>query len=173
MLNSGRKDDRIARVHQSHAASLLLARVAEREGPPRIFTKSHSRTAIAVAMGDDHNLLLGIDIEWMAPERPVKSIARSFLGDAAAGITVADFYRFWTFHEAFFKAFQRAPEPALALELIAQEPKDGVQPLRDGTNILQRRVAESFQLSLVWSGADCIPHDMGDVVDSEVFKKYG
>ncbi|HKD22044.1 MAG TPA: 4'-phosphopantetheinyl transferase superfamily protein [Rhizomicrobium sp.] len=120
-----------------------------------------------MAMGNDFGLSLGIDIEWIAPERPVASIARSFLGDASADITVADFYRFWTFHESYFKAFQRTPETALALELIGQGARDGVRRLHDGTKILQHRVAETFQLSLVWSGAgdDCVPHHLGDFVE--------
>ena len=97
---------------------------------------------------------LGIDIEWITPARPIAAIAGNFFGDAGRAVGVADFYRGWTFYEAFFKAFQRSPSPARVLELIERPDMQSVHRLSDGTKVLQHRVADAFQLSLVWAADD-------------------
>ena len=101
---------------------------------------------------------LGIDIEWITPGRQIAAIAGDFLGDAGKTIGVADFYRGWTFYEAFFKAFQRPPLAQRVLELIACPDMPSVHCLSDGTKVLQHCVGETFRLSLVWSGDnDSVP----------------
>ena len=154
LLGTGQPGDRVPRARQSAAASRLLERLVGHEGRPLASSKSHSRSAIAVAMSVGAEHPLGIDIEWITPARPVAMIARSFLGDTGRMIGVADFYRGWTFYEAFFKAFQRSPSPARVLELIERPDLRSVHRLGDGTKVLQHRLADAFQLSLVWSGDD-------------------
>jgi hypothetical protein len=154
LIGAGQPGDRIPRARQSAAASRLLEALAGDEGRPLATSKSHSRSAIAVAMSTAAALPLGIDIEWITPARSIAAIAGNFLGDTGRGIGVADFYRGWTFYEAFFKAFQRSPSPALVLESIERPDTPSVHLLSDGTRILQHRIADAFQLSLVWSGND-------------------
>ena len=42
-------------------------------------------------------LMLGIDIEWIAPHRPFAAIARGYLGIAVTAMEASTFYRGWTF----------------------------------------------------------------------------
>lgn len=170
LIGAGQPGDRVSRARQSAAASRLLEALAGREGQPLARSKSHSRSAIAVAMSTGAECPLGIDIEWMTSARSISAIARGFLGDTGKAIGVADFYRGWTFYEAFFKAFQQAPSPARVLELIERPDRQSVHGLSDGTKVLQHRVADAFQLSLVWcSDDDIIPFHREDLVcvDSE------
>ena len=161
---------RLPYARQSRAAAELLGRLAEREGPPYAFSKSHSRAAVAVAMTQSPEISVGIDVEWVAPERPVAAIARTLMGeDSPTDITVADFYRLWTFYEAHFKATQCAPPRPAMVEFIAARAGDGVRRLCDGTCVVEHRVTEDFQLCLVWRGApaDCLPRYLGDLaIDS-------
>jgi hypothetical protein len=159
-----RLDTRLPYARQSAAAAELLERLAGWEGPPRAFSKSHSRAAVAAAITPNPHISVGVDIEWMAPERPVAAIARSLMDDdAPVDITVADFYRLWTFYEAHFKATQCAPPRPAMLEFIAARAGDGVRRLGDGTHVVEHRVTEDFQLCLVWRGiqADCVPRYLG------------
>lgn len=154
LIGAGQPGERVPRARQSAAASHLLETLVGDEGRPLASSKSHSRSAVAVAMSAWGKHPLGIDIEWATPARPIAMIARNFLGDAGSAIGVADFYRGWTFYEAYFKAFQRSPSPARVLELIERPDMQSVHRLSDGTKVLQHRVAGAFQLSLVWAGDD-------------------
>lgn len=154
LIEAGQLGERIPRARQSAAASRLLETLIGEEGQPRASSKSHSRLAVAVAMSTAAQCPLGIDIEWVTAARPVATIARNFLGDTKKAIGVADFYRGWTFYEAFFKAFQRPPSPARVLELIERGDIQSVHRFGDGTKVLQHRVADAFQLSLVWASDD-------------------
>lgn len=154
LIGAGQPADRVPHARQSAAASRLLEALAGDEGRPLASSKSHSRSAVAAAMSATAAHPLGIDIEWITPARPVAVIARDFLGDVGKAIGVADFYRGWTFYEAFFKAFQRPPSSARVLELIERPDTPSIHCLGDGIKVLQHRVADAFQLSLVWSGND-------------------
>jgi hypothetical protein len=110
---------------------------------------SHSRCAVAAAVGDANGLLLGIDIEWMSPDRDFAAIAGFFLDPPPAQIGAVDFYRGWTFFEAYFKAFQRLPPERDLRAVIACSGHD-MQNLSEGAHLLQLNVAGEFQLSLVW-----------------------
>jgi hypothetical protein len=154
LIDPRQPGERVPRVRQSAAASRLLETLAGHEGPPLARSKSHSRSAVAVAMSAGAECPLGIDIEWITPARPIAAIAGNFLGDTGKAIGVADFYRGWTFYEAFFKAFQRPPSPLRVLELIERPDMPSVHCLSDGTKALQHRIGDAFQLSLVWFGND-------------------
>jgi hypothetical protein len=134
---------------QSAAAARLVARL----GLASVTSRSHSRGLIAAAAGDA--LVLGIDIEWMAPTRDFAALARAFLQRAPQAMSAADFYRGWTFHEAHYKAFQRFPDEESVLAVLAAT--DETLTLPNGTQVLQRRVAEMFQLCLVWQCAPSAP----------------
>lgn len=148
--------ERIARRRQSSAAQHLLE-LLEAEGVPTVESKSHSRTAIAAAAGNAEGLSLGIDIEWMAPGRPFATLSSVFLESAPTQLGGDDFYRCWTFAEAYFKAFQRLPSESNMRYFIANTIPNSVLRLHDGANVLQRRIADIFQLCLVWRTATSQP----------------
>jgi hypothetical protein len=140
---------RIPRKLQSRAArdlqSLLTAGVT-----PHATSRSHSRAAIAAAVGDQTVLGLGIDIEFMDPDRPFAALAGFLVEDAPRDIDAEIFYRCWTFAEAYFKAFQRAPPHRAVRTVSTLENSGEAARLDDGTQLLHRRIADRFQLCLVW-----------------------
>jgi hypothetical protein len=153
---------RIPRARQSAAAAALLERLSGGLAPTAS-SKSHSRGVVAAAAGDAPDLQLGIDIEWMAPGRPFSAIARTVLPIAPERMPIGDFYRGWTFFEAYYKAFQEFPRSALVEQVIYRTAEVGAHRLVDGSAMAQRRVADAFQLCLVWrdAGADLIvPRDL-------------
>lgn len=143
---------RAPRSRQSEAARTLLHAVGAGV-PISARTTSHSRGAIAVAAGDGEGLSLGIDIEWMRPDRPFASLAEFLLGHVPERLGPEEFYRTWTFYEAYFKAFQRVPPEADLRAVMAQPDGSSVRRLPDNTHLLQFRVAGEFQLTLVWGAA--------------------
>ncbi len=149
---------RVPRSRQSAAARDMLERLAGTEFSPSARSVSHSRAAIAVAVGDAPELVLGIDIEWMAPDRPFGAIARTFLASASEQMSCAEFYRGWTFFEAYYKAFQRFPDAGLVEHVISQAAHVDAYRLADATYVTQHRVADIFQLCLVWRSAASSVH---------------
>jgi hypothetical protein len=105
---------------------------------------------MAAAVGDSEILNLGIDIEFMDPERPFAALAGFLVEDAPRDIDAETFYRCWTFAEAYFKAFQRAPSDRAVRTISTLENSGQAVRLDDGTQLLHRRVADRFQLCLVW-----------------------
>ena len=105
---------RPARKRQSAAAQHLLENL-QRNLTPTATSKSHSRAAIAATAGDAEGLMLGIDIEWMAPDRPFGEIMRVAFGTAPSRMGMENFYRCWTFAEAYFKAFGHLPPESAML----------------------------------------------------------
>jgi phosphopantetheinyl transferase len=149
---------RVPRCRQSAAAADLLERLVGTEFAPTARSISHSRATVAVAVGDAPGLLLGIDIEWMAPNRPFGAIARTFLASASQQMDCADFYRGWTFFEAYYKAFQCFPDAGLVEDIISQAADVDAYRLADATYVTQHRVADTFQLCLVWHSAASSVH---------------
>lgn len=147
---------RIARARQSEEAARLVTILCGSEFVPEVQSRSHSRAAIAAAVCRSREVSLGIDIEWMSPDRPMEAIARGFLSTAPAELTLPDFYRGWTFYEAYFKAFQRAPDEALLIEAVRAAKDDIEFRLADGTQCIQHCVATIFRLCLVWRGPGSI-----------------
>jgi hypothetical protein len=140
---------RASRQRQSAAAQDLLE-FLKAETESNASSKSHSRAAIAAAVGDTGILTLGIDIEFMEPDRPFAALA-GFLSEAApTQIGAEAFYRCWTFAEAYFKAFQRLPPDSAVRAVATHTDADDRYRLDDGTHILHRRIAQRFQLCLVW-----------------------
>ena len=151
---------RMSRGTQSAAATRLLEGLGGPGFVAKAHSKSHSRAAVAAAAGNMSGLMLGIDIEWIAPHRPFAAIARGYLGIAVAEMEASAFYRGWTFLEAYYKAFQRFPASTLIASAIAQDSEGAACCLDDGVYFLHRRVAELFQLCLVWrpsASEDCVP----------------
>jgi hypothetical protein len=140
---------RTPRRRQSEAARTLLDALGTGFAISAT-TMSHSRAAIAVAAGDGDSLALGIDIEWMRPDRPFQALTEFLLGPVPVPAGPEEFYRVWTFYEAYFKAFQRVPTESDLR--TAMDTTNGTVALRlsDDTRLLQFRVAGEFQLSLVW-----------------------
>lgn len=139
---------RIPRLRQSAAArdlqEFLSGGIA-----PNVSSRSHTRAAVAAAVGDAQILTLGIDIEFMEHGRPFAALAGYLTENVLAEIEAADFYRRWTFAEAYFKAFQQLP-PDRAFHAVAKLPDNERLTLDDGTKILQHPISERFRLCLVW-----------------------
>lgn len=155
---------RLARRDQSAAARRILAALEDGFVAHKK-TMSHSRHAIAAAIGDAEGLALGIDIEWMCPDRSFAAIAGLFLDPAPAQIGAAEFYRGWTFSEAWFKAFQRQPPERDLRAIVTRPAYNEVQHLPDGAQLLQLVIAGEFQLSLVWHAPSlqtCLHRDVSD-----------
>ncbi len=159
--------ERVPRATQSVEAERLLRQVVENAGLSLASSKSHSRAAVAAATCGEPGVVIGIDIEWIARERPIRGIARSLLGEEASGIGLNDFYRFWTFRESYFKAFQCTPAPALAFEFLSTNATSAIHRLECGVNVLEHRfAADVFQLCLVWSGPAHIPRYLDQTIPS-------
>jgi hypothetical protein len=141
---------RVPKSRQSAAASRLVALLEEACGPASATSRSHSRAVVAAVAGAAPDLSLGIDVEWMAPNRPFDEISQMVLPSAERRMDILTFYRGWTFFEAYYKAFQRFPEPAQVDSLIAHNRDDDVVQLSDGTCVTQFRVAGDFRGCVVW-----------------------
>ncbi len=141
--------ERVPRGRQSAAAQRLLETLNANIAPA-IGSKSHSRAVVAAAVGDAEITALGIDIEFMDEDRPLADIARFLSKGAPEKIGPEAFYRCWTFAEAFFKAYQHLPPERAVLCVGKQKGADGEYELDDGTRLLHRRIADRFQLCLVW-----------------------
>ena len=140
---------RVPKARQSTAGSRLLARIEEKYPHLTARSKSHSRAVVAAAAGTAPALLLGIDVEWMAPNRPFDQIARMFLASSSAQVDAETFYRGWTFFEAYYKAFQRFPEETLVHAVIAHRSNEALR-LGDGIGVTQLCVAGDFRACIVW-----------------------
>ncbi len=164
-INILQNDDirrRVPRGMQSAATSLLLAQMAEQYTPIHASSKSHSRSVGAVAVGLIPELLLGVDVEWMAPNRPFSQIAQTFLGAQDKDLDAPAFYRGWAFYEAYYKAFQRFPGTPLIRTVIAHTRGDSPLLLDGGIGAFLRCVEGDFQLCIVWHHATQQP-DIAEV----------
>jgi hypothetical protein len=141
---------RLPRKLQSEAAAKLAARLSGLAGLPGRISKSHSRAVVAVASADAEVSGLGIDVEWMRPDRPFDAILRSFAPTLAGAVDADAFYRAWTYLEAHFKAWQRWPGEAEIEEVLVTPPSVAPWQTRAGNQILQQRVAGDFQLTVLW-----------------------
>ena len=141
---------RVERRRQSGAAQHLLDRLASGMLPTASSKSHNSRGMVAAAVGNADELMLGIDIEWMNPDRPFAEIAGTILESTPAHLRAAEFYRCWTFAEAYLKAFGRLPPANGLLRLAESAASQERCRLDDGTTILQHRVAGAFQWCVVW-----------------------
>ncbi len=135
---------------QSKAAQDLAERLTGGADQVCQVSKSHSRAVITVACAGAAVDGLGIDVEWMAPGRPFAAILKSFTPSLSLAVDREGFYRAWTFLEAHFKASQRLPEQEEILEVLAKTLADDPWQTSRGNYLVQHRVAEDFQLTLLW-----------------------
>lgn len=120
---------------------------AELDPAATVFSRSHGRGLIAAAVAGPPITRLGIDVEWIDPRRRMAQIAEHYLG-AAEAVTPEQFFRGWTFGEAWFKAFGRDPEPAL---IRIAGGNTSSEPVAVGDAWLLQALPEpGFVLSLVW-----------------------
>lgn len=118
---------------------------------PSLFSRSHGRGLIAAAVAAPPVTRLGIDVEWIDPRRRMAEIAAHYLDAAPEGLTPEQFFRGWTFGEAWFKAQGADPDPAL-IRLAGSNLSEGPVALGDDAWLLQTRPAPGFVMSLVWAG---------------------
>lgn len=171
VLPSRRLETRLPHAQQSSAAELVLDRLRKtgcQAGPQ---SKSHSRTAVAAAIAETRQVRLGIDIEWMDKTRPFAAIASVFRTPLPQGLGPAQFYRGWTFYEAYYKAFQTYPDGTAIARVMADLVDGETLRVADEVYVMQRDVLNAFRLCLVWSGdamPDCVeavgavPHTPAD-----------
>lgn len=130
---------------ESAAARALQAEL----GPAAtVFSRSHGRGLVVAAVAGPPITRLGIDVEWIDPRRRMAEIAEHYLG-APEAVTPEQFFRGWTFGEAWFKAFGQDPEPELiriAGANLSQEPVAIGEVW-----LLQSLPEPGFVMSLVWA----------------------
>ena len=130
---------------ESAAARALQA---ELDPVAPLFSRSHSRGLVAAVVAGPPVTRLGIDVEWIDPRRRMAQIAEHYLG-APEPVTPEQFFRGWTFGEAWFKAFGRDPEPDL---IRIAGGNLSAEPLPVGEAWLLQTLPEpGFVMSLVWS----------------------
>lgn len=130
---------------ESAAARALQA---ELDPSATVFSRSHGRGLIAAAVAAPPIVRLGIDVEWIDPRRRMAEIAEHYLG-AAEAVTPEQFFRGWTFGEAWFKAFGNDPEPTLIRIAGGNTASDPI-PVGEAW-LLQTLPEPGFVMSLVWS----------------------
>jgi hypothetical protein len=135
---------------QSRTAAALAQQLTAATGPTPLLSKSHSRALLAVAGARPPVTALGIDIEWMAPQRPFALILRGYLPSAPATIEPAAFYRTWTFLEAHYKAHQAWPDADDIRQVLDTAERDVPWRTSSGTYLWQQRILDEFQLTLLW-----------------------
>jgi hypothetical protein len=132
---------RPARARQSAAAAALLAELQGAAGSVGASSKAHTRHWVAAAT--IANGRVGIDLEYVTPQRPIIEIAAWLMGARPSDRAAA--WRAFTFYEAYFKAFGETPAPAL-MRSVAQ----GETLLPGGARVLHAAPAADFVLTLVW-----------------------
>lgn len=135
---------------QSQEAARLADALRRRAGPVAQISKSHSRAMVAAACAAPPVTALGIDLEWMAPNRPFAAILRTFWPTAPDHVECHAFYRVWTFLEAYYKAHQRWPEPDDINDVLTAPLSDLIRTTPGGSRILQKRADDNFQMTVLW-----------------------
>jgi hypothetical protein len=148
---------RIARARQSAAAAELLADLRRRAHlAAGRASKAHSRALAAAAVSQGR---VGVDIEYLAPERDICAIARHLMDAPAPGPGGA--YRVFTFREAYFKALGSMPDRSL-LRLVGDVEAARFE-IPGGLAVLHEPVGEVFVLTLVWEGGGAsVRHELPD-----------
>lgn len=137
-----------ARPPKALESAAARALQAELDRTAAVFSRSHGRGLVAAAVAGPSVTGLGIDIEWVDERRRIAAIAEHYLG-AAEAVTPEQFFRGWTFGEAWFKAFGRDPEPDL-IRIAGGNRSD--EPVAVGEAWLLQSLPEpGFVMSLVWA----------------------
>lgn len=135
------------RAVQSAAAADLLARLERDVSIAASWTsKAHSRAMSAAALSSVGRV--GIDVEFEAPGRDIRAVARWLLDGPVANDAAA--YRVFTFREAHFKA--TGDWPSIDLLRFAAESRATRYRTPEGFEVLHDKPAGSFLLTLVWRG---------------------
>ncbi|MDO9337031.1 MAG: 4'-phosphopantetheinyl transferase superfamily protein [Caulobacter sp.] len=121
---------------------------AELDPAASVFSRSHGRGLIAAAVAAPPVTRVGIDVEWIDPGRRLAAIAEHYLG-AAEAVTPEQFFRGWTFGEAWFKAFGRDPTADL-IRMAGGNLSEAPLAVGDAW-LLQTLPEPGFVLSLVWT----------------------
>lgn len=156
---------RVQRRTQSEAARHLLAAVLARAPGPCAEMEehrsiSHSRGVAAAAIA--RGARVGIDVEYMCLRRDTSAILDVFLGPQEKPVSLAAFYRAWTFGEAYFKAFGRLPGSEALWRVIdvhaGDGASDGAYRVDCGKNgaagVLHCVPFDDFALTIVWEMPD-------------------
>lgn len=143
---------RVARAQQSAAAESLLQELRAVGQRPGASSKAHSRTLVAAAVAP--NGPVGIDVEYHAPGRRIREVARWLMGADVGDEGAA--YRVFTFYEAYFKAMGVFPS-AETMRSVAGAENDLC--VLEGLNVLACVVERDFTLTLVWGGSGAAMRD--------------
>ncbi|HYE47256.1 MAG TPA: hypothetical protein VEA44_15945 [Caulobacter sp.] len=140
---------------ESAAARALQA---ELDPAAPLFSRSHGRGLVAAAVAHPPVARLGVDIEWVDPRRRMADIAEHYLGETV-DLTPEQFFRGWTFGEAWFKAFGADPAPDL-IRIAGANRSEAPVAVGDAW-LLQALPQPGFVLSLVWRSAPGRPAAAG------------
>lgn len=157
---------RVPLAQQRLVSRRLLAAAVARAGGTAACTDggtsvSHSRGLAAAAVSTAGPV--GIDIEWITPQRDGAGILAALFGLALPSVATLDFYRAWTFHEAWFKATGHVADAALVWQVL--QGRSTRLLLRRGADgdpvahLLQRQLDHDFSLSIVWLLQNSVPPD--------------
>lgn len=138
---------RLPRGIQSASADALLRELRAQDGAlSGPSSKAHSRALVAAAVGKKG--VLGLDVEFHAPGRPIEAIARYLMGMSPANAEAA--YRVFTFYEAYFKATGAFPSAA-AMRAIAEIEES--ECVIDGLRVHHCTIERGFTMALAWGDA--------------------
>lgn len=138
---------RLARAVQSAAAANLLAELERRTGIAAGWTsKAHSRAMSAAALSSEGSV--GVDVEFEAPGRDIRAVARWLLDGPVADEAAA--YRVFTFREAYFKT--TGDWASANLLRLAAESQAARYRTPDGFDVMHETPVSGFLLTLVWRG---------------------
>lgn len=146
-LENYKPGQRPPKALESAAARALQA---ELNPAASLFSRSHGRGLVAAAVAAPPVTRLGIDIEWIDPRRRMAEIAEHYLG-AAEPVTPEQFFRGWTFGEAWFKAYGHDPAPDL-IRIAGANAASAPIPVGQAW-LLQTLPEPGFVLSLVWASS--------------------
>ena len=118
-----------------------------------LWSRSHSRGTIAVAVGNPPLTRLGVDVEYADPNRPWREIAAAYLPEvhATLGADASTLCRLWTFGEAHLKAFGSTAQPEVLLRTIETLPSED-EPIAFAPRCYwySEALPDDFWLTLVW-----------------------
>jgi phosphopantetheinyl transferase len=101
---------------------------------------------------------VGIDVEYMCLKRDTSAILDVFLGPQEKPVSLAAFYRAWTFGEAYLKAFGRLPGAKRLARVLNHHADEGTYRIDCGKNavagVLHCVPFDDFTLTIVWEMPD-------------------
>ncbi|MAP94792.1 MAG: hypothetical protein CMK07_07565 [Ponticaulis sp.] len=115
-------------------------------------SRSHSRGVSVAAVSSD-TMAVGIDVEWMSPDRRWLDIISMFAPSAPdRSPDMVMLAKAWTFIEAFYKAEQAYPVEADVMEILHADLPEGTPiTLLSGASVQFTMLAGGFPMAVYWT----------------------